>query len=148
MFYLILIAVIVISDGAIKYYIEKNKNSEKEETILNGTIIITKYHNKGAMLNFMENNKKLLIYFSGIILGILLLIFAFLLPKKKNKILKIALALILGGAASNFYDRITKGYVVDYFSFKWLRNIVFNISDLCIFAGTLISTIKILISKK
>ncbi|MFV0344120.1 MAG: signal peptidase II, partial [Anaerocolumna sp.] len=34
-----------------------------------------------------------------------------------------------------------KGYVVDYFSFKWLKKIVFNISDICIFIGGALITI-------
>lgn len=145
--YFILIAIIAIGDGFIKHYIE-SKNFSNDERILGGHIILTKYHNKGAMLNFLENQKKVVLYLSGTILGITLLFFAVILPRKNNKLLKTALSLILGGAISNFYDRVKRGYVVDYFSFKWLKNIVFNISDLCIFLGTIISAIKILITGK
>ena len=59
--------------------------------------------------------------------------------------MKTGLALLLGGALSNTYDRLKRKYVVDYFSFgvKWkrLRNIVFNISDFCILAGTLLTVL-------
>lgn len=145
--YLLLIVMIATGDLVIKYQIEK-KEFTKDEPILNGHIILTKYHNKGAMLNFLEKQKKVVMYLSGTILGIVLLIFAVLLPSKNNRILKVALALILGGALTNFYDRVKRGYVVDYFSFKWLKNIVFNISDICIFIGAIMSVIKMLFSKR
>ena len=56
---------------------------------------------------------------------------------------RLADALLLGGGLNNLYDRYTKGHVVDYFHLnfgpKWLRAIVFNISDFCIFIGALLA---------
>ena len=58
---------------------------------------------------------------------------------------KLGGALALGGGLSNLTDRMTKGYVTDYFSLnvKWdrLRRLVFNISDFCILIGTVIAGI-------
>ena len=43
-------------------------------------------------------------------------------------------------------DRMTKGYVTDYFSLnvKWekVRRLVFNISDFCILIGTILASIS------
>ena len=141
MIYIILILSIFVGDGIIKKYIEDTKQYGKDEKIFDGKIIISKYHNKGAMLNFLENNAKLVLALSSAMLGAIFVIFAIFLPKKENKLLKLGLALILGGALSNTYDRIKKGYVVDYFSFNWLKKIVFNLSDICIFLGTFITCI-------
>lgn len=138
MFYIALILLIFFLDLKVKEYIEENKEMHKSEEILNGKIILERYHNKGAMLNFLEHNVHLVKIISLSLFGILLLFFAFLLPKKDNRILKLALSFILGGALSNIYDRVKKGYVVDYFSFKYLRKVVFNISDICIFIGSFI----------
>ena len=56
---------------------------------------------------------------------------------------KTGVALLLGGGLSNLYDRYTKGHVVDYFHInigpKRLRNIIFNISDFCVFIGALLA---------
>jgi signal peptidase II len=147
MVYILLVLAIFITEYKIKDYIEKNKSMHKKEEILGGNIIIERYHNKGAMLNFMENNVKLVKIITTTLLGILLLIFAFVLPKKGNHLLKLALSLVLGGALSNVYDRIKKGYVVDYFSFKFLKKIVFNISDICIFLGACMIAIVSFIKK-
>lgn len=143
MIYIILAAAIFLIELKIKKYIEENKEMHKKEEILQGRIILERYHNKGAILNFMEDRVREVKLITTILLGILLFIFALLLPQKGNHLLKFSLSLVLGGALSNVYDRLTKGYVVDYFSFRFLKKIVFNISDLCIFLG---SAIMILIS--
>lgn len=45
------------------------------------------------------------------------------------KILQIDLVIIIAGAIGNFIDRVTKGYVVDYFYFKLIDFPVFNVAD-------------------
>lgn len=141
MIYIVIILSIFIGDGFIKKYIEETKQYGKDEDILGGKIIVSKYHNSGAMLNFLEKQKEVVLALSSIILGATLMLFAIVLPKKGSKLLKLGLSLILGGALSNTYDRMKKGYVVDYFSFSWLKKVIFNISDICIFIGTFIATI-------
>lgn len=143
MIYILIVAAIFITELKIKKYIEENKEMHKKEEIFQGNIILERYHNKGAMLNFMENSVQAVKVITTTLLGILLLLFVILLPKKGDHLLKLSLSLVLGGALSNVYDRLTKGYVVDYFSFKFLKKIVFNISDICIFIG---SAIMVLIS--
>ena len=76
---------------------------------------------------------------------IIAIFFLLTLCRKGNRALKLGLSLLLGGAFSNTYDRLTREYVVDYFSFcsPWtgLNQIVFNISDFCIIIGTLITVL-------
>ena len=48
---------------------------------------------------------------------------------KAFKILQIDMVIILAGAIGNLIDRITKGYVVDYFYFKLIDFPVFNVAD-------------------
>ena len=52
------------------------------------------------------------------------------------------------GALSNLFDRVKRGYVVDYFSFQlgWLKKVVFNIGDICIFLGTFLLAVSELFS--
>ena len=52
---------------------------------------------------------------------------------------KLGLAVALGGAVSNTWDRMVRGYVVDYFSIRWkgLKKVVFNLGDFFIFLGAL-----------
>ena len=57
--------------------------------------------------------------------------------EKGNYLTKTGLALIAGGGLSNLYDRMKRGYVVDYFTINYrkLRKVIFNLADICIFAG-------------
>lgn len=148
MLYLSLAGIIFVAELLIKNYIEKNKKLNEEEEILGGKIILTRYHNKGAMLNFMEKNTKLVVFISAFLLGSLLFLFGILIPKKGNKLVKFSLALLVGGAASNVYDRVKRGYVVDYFSFKWLKNVIFNIADIFIIVGSLLTGICMVLRKE
>lgn len=136
MIYLVIALGIFIFEIVLKDYIEKNKSEEKEEKILNGQIIVTKYHNSGCFLNFLEDKKELVVTITGILFGMVLMLFVLVLPQRRKPLLKLALACLTGGAASNLYDRIRRGYVVDYFSFSFLKKVVFNLSDLFIFFGS------------
>lgn len=150
MTFLIMIAIIFLTDEKIKRYIEKNKEFNQEELIFKGAIRIEKHHNTGAMLNFLENRGYIVKYASAILLGFLWVTFFCVLPKKQEKFFTFSLALTLGGACSNVYDRIKRGYVVDYFSFQYkkLKQIIFNISDLFIMLGAILMFIHSFFKKQ
>ena len=77
-----------------------------------------------------------------------------MLHRKQARVQKIGLALILGGAYSNTYDRLKRKYVVDYFSVlietkriknRFLRKfadkintMVFNLADFGIMIGAIL----------
>lgn len=75
----------------------------------------------------------------------LTIIFLLTLTRHGKGLLKLGLAILLGGAFSNTYDRMTRGYVVDYLTFPKapfkLKNVVFNLSDFAITLGALIATL-------
>ena len=60
-----------------------------------------------------------------------------LLQRKGHRMEKLGFSLTLAGALSNIYDRITRHYVVDYFSVNWgkFKKVIFNLGDLFIFLG-------------
>lgn len=140
MLYLLIPVIIFITDYVIKAYIEKNYKKGDSKEILSGRIIIHKYHNEGAMLNALDKNQRLVtVIAGGMTLGVFIG-YLLLFRKKGMYLLKTGVSLVLGGALNNLYDRIKRKYVVDYFSFqsRWkkFRQIVFNISDICIFLGS------------
>jgi signal peptidase II len=66
-----------------------------------------------------------------------------------NRLLQFALALILGGALGNLYDRLSYGYVVDFLEFylgtyHWPA---FNIADSAITVGVVLLALEILRSE-
>ena len=86
-------------------------------------------------------------WYTGILIGgvLIAVLFVVSLGHRGNRLLRVGLALLLGGAFSNTYDRLKRKYVVDYLSFgvrwKGLRRIVFNVSDFCILIGAMLSAL-------
>lgn len=142
MFYILIVVIIAVGEYLIKNYMDVKLQKNINKEILGGRIVLNKVYNKGMVLNFLQEKKELVKTVSGIFLGLLLLLFAITLPKKGNRLYKLGLALLLGGAISNVSDRLLRGHVVDYFSIKSdkcrkLNNIVFNLADFAIFIGSL-----------
>lgn len=138
MIYIIIVLAVVITESFIKNYIDKKRNLDDRKEIFGGKIIIRKHYNEGAILQFLEEKKELVKIISSLMLGLLLLAFALFLPKKGNRLYKLGLSLILGGAMSNVGDRLVKGRVVDYFTINIgkLKSIIMNLADLAIFIGS------------
>lgn len=145
MFFILLVILIIWGEWKLKSYFEAVYDFKKQKLICKDMIRLRKYHNFGAFLNIMETKKKLLHAISIIFTLMISLFFLITLCSKGNKMLKLGLSLLLGGAFSNTYDRLSREYVVDYFSFcsPWesLNRIVFNISDFCIIIGTLLTVL-------
>lgn len=145
MLHILGVAAIFHGEKKLKDYIELHKQESQNEPALKGAILVTKYHNYGA---FLEKGKKHGTLVRACSVGLTVgvgIFFMLTLFQKGNGLLKAGLTLLLGGAFSNTYDRLKRGYVVDYFRFnvKWqpLRNIIFNISDFCILIGALMSAL-------
>lgn len=150
MIYIGIVAAIVLLEFFLKGHIEKNKSEGKIEEKCGGILRIQKYHNKGAFLNFLEKKRPVVAGISIVFSVALTIVFLFTLGKKGKALLKTGLALLLGGAYSNTYDRLYRKYVVDYFSihmpkgsFKKLSTVLFNIADFCIMIGAMIMVIAL-----
>lgn len=136
-----IIAVIFIVELCIKNYVEKHRSFSDNIPMAGGMLVLTKYHNKGAFLNLGARNRQLVAAASVLLTLAVTGIFVMTFSARGSVLLKSGLALLLGGAFSNTYDRMKRKYVVDYFSFgvgaPKLKRIVFNISDFCIAIGAL-----------
>jgi signal peptidase II len=105
-------------------------------------------HNTGAAFSFLDDaagwQRWIL---AGISVGISLLLAIWLwrLPRRQV-LLGLALACILGGALGNLYDRVVLGYVIDFISVyygNW-RFATFNVADAAISIGAALMALDIL----
>lgn len=138
----VLAAGIFILDLLIKSRIEKTMEEGEEKPLCEGKLLLRKYHNRGAFLDLGEKRRGLVAMLSLGLTLFLTVIFLATFSFRSNAAMKAGLALLLGGAYSNTYDRLSRKYVVDYVSFpvknKRLRRIVFNLSDFCIMIGAVL----------
>ena len=141
MIYILLIAGIFGVELGIKNHVEKHRKEGEERPALGGALLLRKYHNRGAFLDMGERVRPLIAFVSVLLSLVMTAVFVMTLGSRGSAVLKTGLALLLGGAYSNTYDRLRRKYVVDYFSFgvKWqkLRRVVFNLSDFCIAVGAM-----------
>ena len=145
MLYLTAILGIFGLEFLVKKHIEKTKTEGVDEKACGGALLIRKHHNKGAFLNIGEKNQKAVMVISVMLTVLMTVFYIMTLTNAGKGLLKWGLTLLLGGAYTNTYDRLTRKYVVDYVSFnvpfRWLRRIIFNIGDFCIMIGAMLSVI-------
>lgn len=135
--YLLGIAGIFGGDQWIKEKIEKTRKTNESTPVLGGRIVITSHHNKGAALNFLEKKPKIILGAACITFGYVIILLKQVLSEEGNPLVKFGISLIAGGGLSNIYDRLKRGYVVDYFIINYgkLKKVIFNLADIFIFAG-------------
>jgi signal peptidase II len=68
-----------------------------------------------------------------------------------QRVLRVALALVFGGAVGNFFDRIRLGYVIDFIDWHWYDRATwptFNIGDSAISVGVGLLIVDMLLQKQ
>ncbi|MBE5956679.1 MAG: signal peptidase II [Lachnospiraceae bacterium] len=135
-------ASVFLLDYKIKKWAEKNLKGKGRKPIGKTGCSLVLVHNKGFAGSKMKEKPEAVKAIHTIILvlfGILCILLGYF--KKGNEMTAFGLSMILGGGASNLYDRWKQGYVTDYLGLPVAKKLVFNVSDLCIFAGAVIAMI-------
>ncbi len=138
-FYIILFFSILL-DQAVKYIVSRYVPFGSGSSLIKGLFSITHIRNTGAAFGIFQGNNAFLIVVSSFF--IILLMFYVFRYIKGDVFLQTAAALIAGGAIGNFIDRISRGYVVDFFDLKYFS--VFNTADIMINVGVALLIIDIL----
>ena len=136
---------IVLALAGLAQGITQNKEDQEDQTLprdlacAKGWIRLHKYHNAGFPFGVMKNRPQLVQTIPLMMTSALAGALAALSGRREGLAEKLGLAVALGGAVSNTWDRMVRGYVVDYFSIRWkgLKKVVFNLGDFFIFLGAL-----------
>jgi signal peptidase II len=111
---------------------------------------LTLLHNRGAAFSFLsEAGGWQRWFFSGLAatVSVVLVVWLWRLPRKQW-LLSLALALILGGALGNLWDRILLGHVVDFISLHYGGRYfpAFNLADSAITLGAVLMLLDMVIN--
>lgn len=143
MAYLLITAAVFWTDFFVKAHMDKKYACKVVHPRFRDKIRLEKYYNKGAALNFLAKKPKWMRRIHTVLLAVVAVMYYFLLKTQGKSLAKTGTSLLLGGGLSNLYDRYAKGHVVDYFHVNagpaWFRNIIFNLSDFCIFIGAVLA---------
>ena len=107
---------------------------------------LVRYHNEGSAFGFLNDAGGWQKWFLNSISILASLVIIYLLKKhsqnnqQNEKLFCLGLALVLGGAIGNLYDRITLGYVVDFLNFHFNNHYwpAFNVADSAICVGVIL----------
>lgn len=141
MFEILWSAATLITDQAAKEDAEKYLQDGKKQDMFGGKVTMILHHNYGSAGNFGAGNPVRIKTLSVALTVLVSVIYLFTITIKGRRMLKTGLALIIGGAFSNTYDRLLNGYVIDYITFpkgpKFIRKFIWNIADFALIVGAM-----------
>lgn len=140
-----IVAAVVILDRITKIYIQTNFSPLDIVPVIPDVFNIVHAENPGAAFSMLADaplavRRTVLVAFSGIVMAIVgWMLFRKHRDPKETNLTAVGLALVLGGALGNFWDRITVGTVTDFIqvflgSYEYPS---FNIADSAIFCGAI-----------
>ncbi|WP_430461665.1 signal peptidase II [Thalassolituus sp. LLYu03] len=108
----------------------------------------TLLYNPGAAFSFLaDQGGWQRWFFTAISLGVSAMLIVWMKRLPRTQVwLPVALALILGGAIGNLFDRLVYGHVIDFISVHWERAYfpAFNIADSAISVGAFMMAVDVI----
>jgi signal peptidase II len=138
--YLFLVLALVALDQATKLLVSRAVDLYESIPVIPGFFNITRIHNKGAIFGAFSQVDSRLVFWAltlASLTALLLVVVYFFKAPPSDRLLKIALSLILAGALGNLTDRVLRGHVIDFLDFH-IGNAhwpFFNAADSCITIG-------------
>ena len=138
MTFLWIIPLAVVVDQVSKFIVRGSMALYQSEPVLGNFFRLTYIHNPGAAFGLNVGSPLLHTVFSLLALGVLIYLYRSLAANER--LLRLALCLVLGGAVGNIIDRLYLGEVVDFFDFGLgdLRWPIFNFADSFVTVGVLL----------
>ena len=136
--------ILIVFDQWTKYLAVEHLMNKEPFIIIDGVFQLRYLENRGAAFGMMQGQQTFFLI-TGIIAVIVLAYVYFKLPWEKRFLPLRAVAMfIAGGAVGNMIDRVTLGYVVDFFYFELIDFPIFNVADIYVTCATIVLALLIL----
>ncbi len=148
------VSVLVIAiDQASKHWFEANFSLYQKVEVIPDYFAWTLAYNTGAAFSFLANHDGWQRWFFAAIATAVSVVLVIWMKRLKasETWLAVALALVLGGALGNLYDRMVLGHVVDFILVHWQNRWyfpAFNIADSAITVGAVMLALDMFKSDK
>ncbi|MCY9588580.1 signal peptidase II [Paenibacillus chitinolyticus] len=157
MYYYLLALIVFLIDQGTKWLVVKNIPLHDSIPVIGEFFQLTSHRNRGAAFGILQDQRWFFIL-ATLIIVVGVVLYLNRTRKAGQKLMSLALALLLGGAVGNFLDRLLFGEVVDFlqlhFQFSFFGKAVdyiypiFNIADSAIVIGVILIFIDSIISWK
>ncbi len=143
---------VLVIDQASKTYFDSSLQMYQRIVVIPDFFSWTLAYNSGAAFSFLADSsgwQRWLFALIAVVVSTVLLVWLKRLGRNDTW-LAIALALILGGALGNLYDRIAYGHVIDFILVHWEHRLfpAFNVADSAICVGAVMLAMDMFKSKK
>jgi signal peptidase II len=138
--YFLIAAALVVLDQITKGIVARTVALYESVPVIPGFFNITRIHNKGAIFGTFSRTDSTLVFAlltAASLAALAFVVVYFFKTPDADKLMKIALTLIMAGAFGNQFDRLIRGHVVDFLDF-YVGNAhwpFFNVADSCITVG-------------
>ncbi len=141
---LVLILGIFFIDQFTKLLIDRYFVLYETAPVIRGFFNLTYIRNTGMIFGFFPGAGNIVLWLSLLSLG--LLAFYFFLTHHPSRWMNTAFGFVLGGALGNTWDRVSRGYVIDFVDIYYGRYHfpTFNVADACITIGVLMLIMHLL----
>lgn len=143
-----LIVILILLDQFAKHEALLHLKDQKSISLIPGVLQLSYVENRGMAFGMLEGRQLL---FVGIcVVFCIALIWLFIrIPKNRYYLpLLVTGAVLFGGAAGNFIDRIVRGYVVDFIYFSLIDFPVFNLADIYVVCGGIVLVLLVVFRYK
>ena len=131
---------IVLLDRLSKFFL-----MDADSVLIPGLIRLTGTRNTGAAFSLFSDSAWVLPLVTALLT---LAVLIYIIKTRPKGLMGAALAVLLGGAAGNLIDRLSLGYVIDFVELSFIRFPIFNLADMAIVSGCLLSGLDIMRSKE
>jgi signal peptidase II len=146
MLYALTLFIIIFGDQITKIIVSSSMQLHSSQTIIDGFLYFTYWHNEGAAWGILEG-KTILFLGVALIAGIGM-IYYFMRTEKKEVLTRYGLVLVFSGMLGNVIDRFLFGYVRDFIDVVFLGYSdfpIFNIADMAVVIGVGILILEIIL---
>ena len=142
--FIISVFVLVGIDQITKYWAIERLMNTSGIPVIKDVFELVYVENRGAAFGMMQDRVMFFVIMTFAILAFIIYYYNKIPKEKKYNYIRICLILIVAGAIGNLIDRIFLGYVVDFLYFKLIDFPVFNVADMYVTIGAILTFILII----
>lgn len=140
--YIVLFVVLLIADQGSKYWARTVLYQQSSIQVIPHVLRFSYVENRGAAFGMLQGQKFFFVMMTFLLIG---LFFVYLKKVHANKWMTLTATFIIAGAIGNLIDRMLLGYVVDFIDFHIIWRYVFNVADIYVVGGTLLTALQVLL---
>lgn len=138
------IVVLVILDQYTKLLAVTHLKDQPDIPILKDIFELSYVENRGAAFGMLQNKQLLFVILTLVVMVVLMDIYRRMPDTKRYLPCRITILFLEAGAIGNLVDRVSQGYVVDFFYFKLIDFPVFNVADIYVTVSVFVLAILLL----